>query len=309
MTEFTSVEGIVAGAERLLAAFVYHDTETPTIAQIFGVSPKAYYSTAFLLAELGFDGIDINMGCPDKNVTKRGGGAALILQPKHAQQIITTTKQAIQDWYEGRKIHTVGLPDPIVTRMQELRERSRGQKPVKKHILPVSVKTRIGYDTPVTQDWIQTLIEAQPAAISLHGRTLKQMYTGHADWEEIAQAATLTQSAGIPLLGNGDILSMSQAQEKITTYQTDGALVGRATLGNPWFFSSSAREQTKEDRFQAIRDHCTLFERYLPDSDFLSLRKHIGWYCKGFPFASTVRVALMQTRTRAEVEEVLRLYV
>lgn len=109
-TEFTSVEGIVRGAWQLLQSFIYHKTSTPTVAQIFGKEPEAFYKTAILLAEMGFDGIDINMGCPDKNVARHGGGAALILKPQLAKEIICSVKKGLHDWSEGKKVEDLQLP-------------------------------------------------------------------------------------------------------------------------------------------------------------------------------------------------------
>ena len=93
ITEFTNVEGIVRGAVQLMSAFTYHKTNTPTVAQIFGIEEDAFYKTAFALCEMGFSGIDINMGCPDRHIAKKGGGAGLILQPQKAQRIIKNVKK------------------------------------------------------------------------------------------------------------------------------------------------------------------------------------------------------------------------
>jgi tRNA-dihydrouridine synthase len=316
MTEFTNAEGIAAGATKILWAFVYHDTQTPTIAQIFGADPEAFYKATFVVLAMGFDGIDINMGCPDKNVARHGGGAGLIRDPKRAQQIVRKTKQAVQDWADGRRIEDVGLKNRVIQWVKRYKEEqgrvklydtenaSPDLQTATYNLPPVSVKTRMGYDEIITEGWMNTLLETEPAAISLHGRTLKQMYTGQANWEEIGKAAKVVKQTGIPFLGNGDVQSLEDAYEKIKTYGTDGVLIGRAAFGNPWLFQN--REPTVQERFDAMLEHCQAFDRLTPELNFLSLRKHLGWYCKHFPHAGQVRTVLMQTKNTQEVNEVLK---
>lgn len=188
-TEFTSAEGLERGAVSLLNAFVYHQTQTPTVAQIFGANPKSFYTAAFIISELGFDGIDINMGCPDKNVAKHGGGAGLILDPKRAQEIIIETKKGVTDWSEGRTMEDIHMHSNIMRWIKDY-QKAHNIIPTRR-ILPISVKTRIGYDKVVTEDWIKSLLEVEPVNISIHGRTLKQLYSGKADWEEIGKAAEI----------------------------------------------------------------------------------------------------------------------
>ena len=114
VTEFTSVEGICHGATKNLRAFIFDRSERPICAQLFGSTPDAFYNAAFVVCELGFDGIDINMGCPAGNIASKGAGAALIKTPKLAQQIILRTKEAAKDWYEGKKIKDTHLPESTI---------------------------------------------------------------------------------------------------------------------------------------------------------------------------------------------------
>ncbi len=300
-TEFTSVEGISHGAVKLLEAFVYHKTNTPTIAQIYGSDIESFYKATFVVCELGFDAIDINMGCPDAAVARKGGGAALILKPKLAQEIVFTVKKAINDWVHGRNIENVGLKDSIVEWVKHYQKQHMIH--TERKYIPVSVKTRIGYDEIVTQEWISNLLETEPAAITLHGRTLKQMYTGQANWEEIGKAAALVKKTSSKILGNGDIKSLADATEKIKTYGTDGALIGRAAFGNPWIFQ--AYEPTTRERFETALEHCRMFMQFTPEAHFLSLRKHLAWYCKGFDGAAEVRAAFMQVQNLDDVERVI----
>lgn len=302
-TEFTSVEGITRGADVLLQAFIHHTTTTPTVAQIFGVTPEAFYKVAFILAEMGFDGIDINMGCPDRNIAKQGGGAALILKPQLAQEIIRETLRGSHEWAEGKNITDIDLPPRIIEFVEHYKEK-HNLKNTERKMLPVSVKTRIGYDKIVTTEWISTLLETEPANISLHGRTLKQLYTGEANWEEIAKAAELVHKTRTTILGNGDVKSITDARERIARYGTDGTLIGRAVFGNPWIFKETTVSASQ--KLEVALEHCRVFEAMTPELHFLSLRKHMAWYCKGFEHANIVRAQLMTTRTYDEVEKVIK---
>lgn len=307
-TEFTSVEGIVRGAEQLLQPFIRHTTQTPTIAQIFGAEPDAFYAVAILLCEMGFQGIDINMGCPDKNVAKRGGGAGLIRTPDLAQEIVRKTKQGVQDWTNGKNMQDTTLPENIIAHVESWKADHPDMTNTERTPLPVSVKTRMGYDTVVTEDWMKTLLETKPVTITLHGRTLKQMYTGQADWEEIGKAARVVKQTSTRFFGNGDITSMAQAHERIEEYGLDGVLVGRATFGNPWFFQKGEPvTPTVAMRFHAMIEHSEAFEQLTPNLNFLSVRKHLGWYCKGFPEASRARIELMKARNLHELKTTIEL--
>jgi tRNA-dihydrouridine synthase len=144
-TEFVSVKGLILGKPAIQRMLIRHQTKTFTVAQFFGCEPEYFYQAAQVALEKEFDGIDINMGCPDKSVFNRGGGAGLILRPELAKEIILSVKKAV----EGR--------------------------------IPVSVKTRTGYRNHETKEWISNLLEAEPDLICLHGRTFAQKYSGLAD--------------------------------------------------------------------------------------------------------------------------------
>lgn len=300
-TEFTSVEGIAHGATKLLSAFTHHKTETPTVAQIFGSHPDDFYQASFVVAAMGFDGIDINMGCPDRSVTHRGGGAGLILKPALAKKIIRTVKTAMNDWSNGTSIEAVGLPRPIIDYVKNYVTDHR--IPTNQQPLPVSVKTRIGYDHAVTEEWIGHLLETEPVAITIHGRTLKQMYAGKSDWEEIGRAAQLIGKTETLVLGNGDVKSVKEAREKSKVYHLDGVLIGRASLGNPWIFSG--RIPTKKERLDTAFHQCEMFIKLTPGLHFLSLRKHLTWYMKGFEGSHELRARLMTVVNMEDVKKIL----
>ncbi len=304
MTEFTNVEGLARGAVNMLKEFEYDESERPIVAQIYGVELESFYKVALMNCYLDFDGIDINMGCPANKVARRGSGAGMIGIPEHAKKVVTIVKKACEDWNNGITLEEARIRPKIITRLKKMRP----VEPIRK-LLPVSIKTRTGMDEIVTEWWISQLIETEPANISLHGRTLKQMYLGEANWEEIAKAAQLCKGTGISFLGNGDVKSIEDARKKINDYGVDGVLVGRATFGNPWFFSE--HEPSKEERFQVAIEHCRYFEenyakRHEPPVKipFFAMRKHLAWYCRGFDGAKEMRTKLMQSNSSQEVEEI-----
>lgn len=299
ITEFTSAEGICAGAVKTLRAFLYDENERPVIAQVFGSSPESYYKTAFVIAELGFDGLDINMGCPAKNITSKGSGAGLIINPALAKQLMKVTKKALQEWSEGKKIEEIGLPEKIIQHVKQNRPKSLRRK-----ILPLSIKTRIGYDDIVIEEWVKHLLELEPANITIHGRTLKQMYSGEANWEAIGRAARIIHQTETLVLGNGDIKNLAQAYEKIKNYGVDGALIGRAALGNPWIFQS--KEPLLHEKLNVAIEHAEIYEKRISAEQFMPMRKHLAWYCRGFPNASEIRQKLMQSKNSKEVQSTLK---
>lgn len=292
-TEFTSTEGVCHGAAQLLKDFIYDESQRPVIAQIYGTTPDFFRQCAIVACLLGFDGVDINMGCPAKNVAHSGAGAALIQTPKLAQEIIRSTQLGIQQWLNGATL--ADCPDitpAVASRVEALSAKLPPAYAERNRNIPVSVKTRVGFDKPVINEWIPNLLEMKVAAIALHGRTLKQQYGGFASWELIGQAAELTRAAGTVLLGNGDIKNLADAHEKIATYRTNGALLGRATMGNPFAFKPDAEQPDHVALFKIAYEHAQLFERTFKDEEkynFLPMRKHLGWYVHDIPNATQMR--------------------
>ena len=293
-TEFTAVEGLRAGATRLLNDFLFSEQERPVVAQLFGSDPDAFFIGAVIASALGFDGIDINMGCPAKNVIQRGAGAGLILDPKRAAQIIHQTKQGTSAWAEGISLSDAGVPETIQAAM------AIGSR---RMALPISVKTRTGYGEPIINEWIPFLLEQQPAAITLHGRTLKQGYSGVADWQAIGAAARLTRASQTIFLGNGDVNSLSDAFDKIKEYATDGVLVGRATMGNPWFFLE--RDAPSKERLETARRHAQLHLACFGEPGFVRIRKHLLDYTKGVDNSKELRGRLARVSNLDQIEELL----
>ena len=305
-TEFTSVEGVCHGADRLLKDFLYDETQRPIVAQVYGTTPDFFRQTATLLCELGFDGIDINMGCPAKNVAHSGAGAALINTPKLAQEIVRATKAGVEDWLNGKT--TADCPDITSGIAAEVQKRHQNL-PVayqQKRSLPVSVKTRAGYDKPVIESWIPALLEVEPVVIAIHGRTLKQHYSGLASWEEIAKAAELVHQTNTIILGNGDTVNYAHALERCQTYGVDGVLLGRATFGNPYVLRKEL-SPSDPSLFAIALEHAYLFENIYQDAErynFLPMRKHLGWYVKSVHNASEIRKKVFASESAQQVEEI-----
>lgn len=297
-TEFLNVEGLARGAVSMLDHFIYNKIERPIVAQIYGVETESFYKVALMCCYLGFDGIDINMGCPANKVARRNSGAGLIRVPDQAKKIIRTVKQAVKDWSEGITLEKAEIRPKIITALKAMQT-----KEPKRKLIPISVKTRTGIDQVIAEEWVKHLLEEEPAVITMHGRTLKQMYTGEAKWEVLGKVAKIVKQTDTLFLGNGDIQTLEDAKERCKKYGTDGALVGRATCGNPWFFSGV--EPTIKDRFKAAIDHARYYEETQMKYTFFAMRKHLAWYCRGFDGARELRAKLMQTNSSEEVKEIL----
>ena len=276
-TEFTSVDGMnhpkgkIRVSERLLVSKseknLLRQKNIKLVAQIWGNKPELFHKIAReITAEYEFDGLDINMGCPVKNVIKNGCCSALINQPELAKEIILATKEATH--------------------------------------LPVSVKTRTGIKSHDTEVWISHLMETKPAAIILHGRTQKQQSDGLADWEEIAKGARIRDQMdpGVLLLGNGDVQSVSQGLALTAKYGLDGVMIGRGIFHDPWFFNPEHQPPSKSERLSQLILHTQLFEENWGGKKNLNLLKRFyKIYTNDFPGAAKLREELMEATTFGEV--------
>jgi tRNA-dihydrouridine synthase B len=317
-TEFTSVEALCHGDGLSMLNLLYDESQRPIIAQIYGKTPHYFRQVAVLLCELGFDGIDLNMGCPARTVANKGCGAGLICAPDLAQTLIRAVQAGVQDWLNGATLADCpDIPPRFAREAAALRARLplpyQTRRPV-----PVSVKTRIGFDAPVVGEWIPRLLETAPAAICLHGRTLRQAYKGVADWDAIAQAAELAQGSNTLILGNGDVQSRADGEARAARYGLDGVLIGRASFGNPFVFCPDQAKETdakvtRRRLLEIALEHARLYEATFAQAPFgrqkrycfMPMRKHLGWYVKEFFGARQLRSALVQTRSAAEAESLL----
>jgi tRNA-dihydrouridine synthase len=314
-TEFIPTEGLYRGRITLLHALDRHTSKTPVYAQFFGGKPEFYSYAFFVAAELGFTGIDVNMGCPDTNIVHKGGGAGLLLDLPRAQRIVRELVHARTEWTNGKRLKDTDLPESMkdaVENMAKISEfftvrGSMGGSPRVKNNdiepLSISVKTRIGYHTSQVTEVIPALIEAGVERIELHGRTFDQRYSGLANWDEIAKAKELTRGTPVPLWGNGDLHSLAEAREHIKQYKVDGALIARAAFGNPWLFAE--RMPTDEERIQTMLAHSKLYLQYRPEMDLRPMRKHLAWYCKGMEGSAKLREQLMKVITIEDLQKIL----
>jgi len=273
-TEFVSADGLAhkEAREKLLIDFKYRERQRPIVAQIFGANPENISTAAALVRELGFDGIDINMGCPDRTIEKQGAGAALMKNPKLAQEIIFAAKEGAKD-------------------------------------LPVSVKTRVGYNKDETETWIPTLLETGLAALTVHARTRQDMSKVPAQWGRIDRVVALAKGTGTLIIGNGDVLDMEDAEAKAHATGADGVMFGRAIFGNPWLFNLNKKEITTEDKLRVMVEHTKLFEKELGTrKNFAIMKKHYKAYVNGFDGAKELRTKLMEAKDTNEVERITNTY-
>jgi tRNA-dihydrouridine synthase len=279
-TEFTSTDGLCheRGREKVIERLQVNPSEKELllarniklVAQIWGGDPEKFRQSAKLISEMDlFDGIDINMGCPVKKVVKHKSCANLINYPELAKEIIQATMEASP--------------------------------------LPVSVKTRIGFNSVNTEAWITQLLEAAPKAITIHGRTRKMMSNGPALWEEIAKAVNLRnemQSSTV-ILGNGDVSSYEDGLSRAKQFGVDGVMVGTGIFRNPWLFNGENIEIKIPRRFELMRFHITLFRDTSGGSkDYNVLKRFFKIYLNGFAGAAHWRDRFMRTR---HFEEALNL--
>ncbi len=289
-TEFVSAEGLAHSAVKLFDTLLYSSEERPIIGQLFGKDPDSFYIAAVILCYLGFDGIDINFGCPAKTVTQHGSGASLIDKPELASKIIKSVQKAVADFSENR----VSLKDlKLKEKINKIIDRNNKYSGFTgKKIPTVSVKTRLGVNANTSNSWIPFLLEHQLDFITLHGRTLKQGYSGQADWLSIAKAAKLAHKSNTIFFGNGDVLSRSQALDYCEKYGVDGVLIGRAAMGNPWAFSNETPNLT--DKWHAMTLHANNFTRIFPHRRFDPLRRHFLLYVSGHPQAKQLRQEIVK---------------
>ena len=311
------MERLCAGEVKLLRMLLYDESQRPIVAQVYGTTPDAFRATAVLLCRLGFDGIDINMGCPSSSVAENGAGAGLIRTPALAAEIIAATRAGVRDWQNGATARDV--PD-VAPAVAELVEQQHRQLPLifqQRRAIPVSVKTRIGYTKSQVDEWVSHLLECTPAAISLHGRTLTQAYGGRADWNAIGRAVELARGSGTLILGNGDVADRADGLARAAAYGVDGVLMGRASHGNPFVFCADAGVHRDADfriRYPLLaiaHEHAAIFEESLsgwPGYSFHLMHKHLRWYVRSVPGARGLRRELLDTRTAADVRRVLDAY-
>jgi nifR3 family TIM-barrel protein len=318
LTEFVNIQSALYSPHTLLKDFTYSEIERPVVAQIYGRTPELFYKVAHIVGQLGFDGLDINMGCPAKKVAASGCGAALIRTPELAREIIRAAQRGVRDWREGQTLENIGFDREIVEQVRAANlQRCGDDPPGARRLIPVSVKTRLGYDRVVIDEWLPVLLSEGPAAVSLHGRTLEQGYKGEADWRAIARAVKIARGTGTLIFGNGDVRDLSDVYRRVEQTGVDGVLIGRSAQGDPWIFrdKNMVKEALRrrgelhldltpiglEERFRVVVEHSEHFQALFGRSRFMAMRKHLTWYCRDFRGAAEMRGRMTRASSAEEV--------
>lgn len=273
-SEMLSVEALVREHKRTFGMLKTDPAERPVVFQIFGSKPESMAEAARIVSLGEVDFIDINMGCPVPKVLKCGAGAALLRDTGLAREIMTAVVEASR--------------------------------------IPVTVKIRLGWDSKniVAVDLARAAESAGVAAVTVHGRTKAQGFSGHADWGMIRQ---VKGSAGIPVIGNGDVRSAQDAKRMLDETGCDGVMIGRAIQGNPWIFREVKRylETGIVPPHPSLDERKTVMLRHLSDMINLfgenigvhEMRKHLCWYTKGLPGGAEFRTRVNRL---ADAEDVKR---
>jgi nifR3 family TIM-barrel protein len=276
-TEFANVDGLVHGANGIpLRKLDYSKKQHPIVAQIWGTDPANFEKASRMVAKFGFDGIDINMGCPVKDVVKSGSGAGLIGNYELVGQIIKAVKKGA-----GKT--------------------------------PVSIKTRLGNKINISHEWIKFLLEQEICALTVHARTAVQMSKGNADWSEIGKIVK-TRNVIAPktiIIGNGDIKNYEEVELMYKKYGVDGVMIGRGIFANPWVFDPTSpvlrgAGHSKEDYMKLLARHVDLFEKTWGNTKhFAVLKKFFKMYVKDFEGANAFRQKLMDTKSLRKMKDLV----
>ena len=277
-SEFVSAHGIIRENIKTLNMIEFSDFERPIGIQIFGDSPDVMSNAARLVVDnFNPDIIDINYGCPVPKVTKRGAGSAALKDLCLMDDITSAVVESVPE-------------------------------------VPVTVKMRAGWDSQsiVVPEVGERLEKIGIKAITLHPRTTKQSYKGEADWSLIK---LLKESIKIPVIGNGDIKTPEDVIRMFEKTSCDGVMVGRSSLGNPWFFKQAVAlfegkkiegEPTLEDKVNCCRQHFIKMIEWHGERIAVNLmKKHFGWYIRGFQKSSTIRKALVSAQNQDTIISIL----
>jgi tRNA-dihydrouridine synthase B len=254
VSEMISCHGLMYGQEKTIHMLASSPLEKPVSFQLFGSDPEIMAKATAVLNEYSPDCIDINMGCPVRKVTKKGAGSALMKDIRLAEKILFAV--------------------------------------ISQSKVPVTVKTRAGIDKHNTTaiEFAKMSENCGAAAITIHGRTWAQGFSGTADWDIISK---VKRSVTIPVIGNGDVTSYKQGLARIEETACDGIMIGRAALGNPWVFKQEGRPANLMDIIPAVKRHMELMENYLDTRRQLAyIRNHIGRYFSNFPGSSQIRQSI-----------------
>ena len=297
-TEFVAADGLAhpKAREKLMIDLKYSEEEHPIVAQIFGGKPENIKAAAALCQELGFDGVDINMGCPDRAIERQCAGSAMIKNPELAKAVIRAAKE--------------GAPN-----------------------IPISVKTRIGYNKNEIETWIKEILNEDIAALTVHLRTRKEMSDVPAHWDLMKRIVEIRNEMAKDtlIIGNGDATDLEDAKKKVEETGCDGVMLGRAIFGNPWLFANrrsskflqvlgsprSPEDELRPDhseilvpsikeKLKVLVEHTKLFEEMLGQyKNFAIMKKHYKAYVNGFDGAKELRMKLMEAENADEIANIV----
>ena len=277
-TEFVSADALChpEGKKKVLSMLKFSKIEKPIVAQLFTNHPDKLEQAAKLIVKLGFDGLDLNFGCPDKSIEKSGSGAVLIKNPKLARELIRAAKRGVA----GK--------------------------------IPVSVKTRLGYNQDELETWLPELLAEEPVAITIHARTRKELSKVPARWERIKRAVEIRNEmkSRTLIIGNGDVTGLADAKQKAKKSGVDGVMFGRAIFGNPELFApeQAATAYSQKKKLKILVEHTKLFEKVCQHKSFSVMKKHFKAYVTGWEGAKELRTHLMAQNNVKNVEKVIKDY-
>jgi len=271
-TEFTSADGLMSkGKDKVIKKLLFSEKQRPIVAQIWGTLPENYYKATKLISKLGFDGIDMNMGCPDKGVIKKNAGSGIIKDFNLAKEIISAVKQGC-----GK--------------------------------MAVSVKTRLGFDSVITNEWISFLLEQKLNALTIHGRIATEMSKNKANWDEIKKSVEIRNKIAPEtiIIGNGDVKNYKQALEYSNKYKVDGIMIGRGVFSNPWVFEKDKHNHKTQEYISLLLKHTRLYVKTWKNTkNFNVLKKFYKMYVREFDGADLLRQKLMDCNNEEEVISVI----
>lgn len=272
-TEFTNATGWVAAGDKAIGGrLVKTDDESPIVAQLWGAKPDDMAKMATHCRELGYDAVDINMGCPDASAVKSGGGSGMIRTPELAAEMITAAK-------------TSGLP--------------------------ISVKTRLGYSrVDEWRDWLTHILQQDVVNLTIHLRTKKEMSKVEAHFELIPEIKKLRDEIAPQTLLtiNGDIRDRQHGEELVREYGVDGVMIGRGIFHNPFAFEAEPRAHNREELIDLLHLQLDLHDKYSAEFEprkFEPLKRFFKIYIRNFDGASELRDKLMHSKDTNEVRQLL----
>jgi tRNA-dihydrouridine synthase len=335
-TEFTSSDGYISkGKEYVGQRLEFTEEERPIIAQLWGSDPDHLQEATKMVAEMGFDGIDLNLGCPEKNVLKNGAGGALIGNYSLVKELVYAMKEGIGEAEKlqipihklqtnSNNLNSKNKTDTEAychseRSKESLKMRSFGFQPqddkitmnlrhLNESLIPLSIKTRIGNKQIITEEWISFLLTLPIDAIIIHGRTVKELSKVPCHWDEIGKAVTLrnTINPHIMIIGNGDVESYQEIVDKYTKNDIDGVMVGRGIFTNPHVFRKDGSNPNKTLLLQYLKQHLKLFESHWKGrKNYAVMKKFYKMYVNGWDGAKALREKLMETKNVEEAIEIV----